>query len=102
MSIDQLRAAVRATGINGTATIDKLADTGETIGDERLFTMEVTLHMAGMSDRHLQPSAAMVPITAADRVAVGVTVPVKVARDNPDLIVFEWEKLEPRGPSTIL
>ena len=44
----------------------------------------------------------MVPITAADRVAVGVTVPVKVAPDNPDLMVFEWEKLEPGGPSTIL
>lgn len=101
-SVDQLRAIVRATGIDGTATIDKLADTGETIGDERLFTMEVTLRVPGQPDRRLQPSAAMVPITAADLVAVGVTVPVKVAPDNPDLIVFEWAKVEPGGPSTII
>ncbi len=58
----------RANGIDGTATIDKLADTGETIGDERLFTMEVTLHMPGTArPRTCQPSAAMVPITAADQ-----------------------------------
>ncbi len=101
-SVDQLRAIVRANGIDGTATIDKLADTGETIGDERLFTMEVTLHVPGQPDRQLQPSAAMVPITAADRVAIGVTVPVKVAPDNPNLVVFEWEQVEPGGPSTII
>lgn len=101
-SVDQLRAIVRATGIDGTATIDKLADTGETIGDERLFTMEVTLHVPGQPDRRLQPSAAMVPITAADRVAVGRTIPVKVAPDNPDLVVFEWAKIGPGGPSTII
>jgi hypothetical protein len=101
-SVDQLRAVVRATGIDGTATIDKLADTGEIIGDERLFTMEVTLHVPGQPDRQLQPSAAMVPITAADRVAVGKTVPVKVAPDNPNLVVFEWEQVEPGGPSTII
>ena len=101
-SVDQLRAVVRANGIDGTATIDKLADTGETIGDERLFTMQVTLHVPGQPDRQLQPSAAMVPITLAERVAVGKTVPVKVASDNPGLVVFEWEKLEPGGPSTIL
>ena len=101
-SVDQLRAIVRANGIDGTATIDKLADTGETIGDERLFTMQVTLHVPGQPDRQLQPSAAMVPITLAERVAVGKTVPVKVAPDNPGLVVFEWEKLEPGGPSTIL
>jgi hypothetical protein len=109
-SVDQLRAIVRATGIDGTATIDKLADTGEVIGDERLFTMEVTLHVPGRPDQHLQPSAAMVPIAAADVVAIGLTVPVKVAPDNPNLVLFEWEKLagaapkdEPAaGPATVI
>ena len=44
-SVDQLRATVRATGTDATATIDKLVDTGQTIGAERLFTMQVTLHV---------------------------------------------------------
>ncbi len=101
-SVDQLRAIVRATGIDGTATIDKLADTGETVGDERLFTMEVTLRVPGQPDRSLPASAAMVPLTAADKVAVGRTVPVKVAPDNPGLVVFEWEQIDTPGPSTLI
>ncbi len=101
-SVDQLRAVVRATGIDGTATIDKLADSGEIVGDERLFTMEVTLHVPGRPDQHLPASAAMVPIAAAGNVAIGRTVPVKVARDNPNLVLFEWEKLTPEGPPTMI
>ena len=107
-TIDQLRAAVRANGIDATATIDKLADTGEIVGDERLFTMQVTLHVPGQPDRQLQPSAAMVPLTAAGQVAIGRTIPVKVAPDNPNLVLFEWEKLapaageEPDRPPTII
>ena len=107
-TIDQLRAAVRANGIDATATIDKLADTGEIVGDERLFTMQVTLHVPGQPDRQLQPSAAMVPLTAAGHVAIGRTIPVKVAPDNPNLVLFEWEKLapaageEPDRPPTII
>lgn len=101
-TVDQLRAAVRANGIDGTATIDKLADTGEIVGDEKLFTMEVTLHVPGRPDQRLPASAAMVPITAAANVAVGRTVPVKVARDNPNLVLFEWEKVAADGPPTMI
>ncbi len=101
-TVDQLRAVVRATGIDGTATIDKLADTGEIVGDERLFTMEVTLHVPGRPDQRLPASAAMVPIAAAGNVAIGRTVPVKVARDNPNLVLFEWEKLTAEGPATMI
>ncbi len=101
-SVDQLRAIVRATGLDGTATIDKLADTGEIIGDERLFTMQVTLHVPGQPDRQLQPSAAMVPISSADKIAIGQTIPVKVAPDNPNLVMFEWEKLASDKPTTLI
>jgi len=101
-TVDQLRTLVRASGIDGTATIDKLADTGEIVGDERLFTMQVTLHVPGQPDRQLQPSAAMVPIAVADRLAIGRTIPVKVAPDNPALVAFEWEALGIEGPSTLI
>jgi len=101
-SVDQLRALVRATGIDGTATIDKLADTDQVVGDERLFTMQVTLHVPGQPDRQLQPSAATVPIAVADRIAIGQTIPVKVAPDNPSLVAFLWERLATDGPSTLI
>jgi hypothetical protein len=101
-TVDQLRAVVRATGVDGTATIDKLADSGEVVGDERLFTMQVTLHVPGQPDRQLQPSAATVPLTVADRIAIGQTIPVKVAPDNPGLVAFLWERLGNDGPSTLI
>jgi hypothetical protein len=44
----------------------------------------------------------MVPLAAAGNVAVGRTVPVKVARDNPNLVVFEWEKFASAGPPTLI
>lgn len=100
-TVDQLREIVRATGIAGTATIDKVADTGEVVGDERLFTMQVTVHLPGQPDRQDGPSAAMVPLSAADKVRVGLQVPVKVARDNPNVVLFEWEKLS-GGPTTMI
>jgi hypothetical protein len=53
--------------------------------------MQVTLHVPGQPDRQLQPSAAMVPISVADRVAIGQTIPVKVAPNNPNLMMFEWD-----------
>jgi Protein of unknown function (DUF3592) len=99
-TVDQLRAAVRATGIEGTATIEKVADTGEVGGDERLFTMEVSVHLPGQPDRRDGPSAAMVPLAAANKVRVGLQVPVKVARDNPNVVLFEWDKLT--GGSTTM
>ena len=93
-------AVVRATGIAGTATVDKVADTGEIVGDERLFTMEVTVRLPGEPDRRHDASAAMVPLAAADKVRVGLQVPVRVARDNPNVVLFEWEKLGP--PTTMI
>jgi hypothetical protein len=92
-TIDQLREVVRSVGIAGTATIDKLADTGETVGDERLFTMQVTLHVPGRADKQLEPSAAMVPLAAVPKVVLGATVPVKVHPENDGLVLFEWERL---------
>ncbi len=35
----------------------------------------------------------MVPLAAASKVAVGRTIPVRVAVDNPGLVMFEWEKI---------
>ena len=99
-TVDQLRAIVRATGIAGTATIDKVADTGEVVGDERLFTMQVTVHLPGQPDA-ARAAAAMVLLAAADKVHVGLQVPVKVARDNPNVVLFEWEKLT-GGPTTMI
>jgi hypothetical protein len=93
LTTEQIRAHLREQGIEGTARIDQVNDTGQTVGDERLYTMQVTLEMPGQPPRQLQPSAAMVPLHAAPKVRVGWRIPVRVAADNHQLIMFEWEKV---------
>ena len=92
LSVDQLRAYLRASGISGTARVDVLQDGGSTIGDERLFTMATTVFLPGRSPFTSGPSAAMVPLAKVPRMAVGVELPVKVAPDNDRLVMFEWDR----------
>ncbi len=92
-SIEQLRAYLRAHGIAGTARIDRLDDSGQTVGDERLFTMTTTVTIPGRAPFVSGPSAAMVPLAKVGRVAVGVGLPVRVAPDNQDLVMFEWDRI---------
>ena len=93
ISVEQLRAYVRANGISGMARIDQLADGGSTIGDERLFTMTTTVFLPERIPFTSGPSAAMVPLEKVPKIAVGVELPVKVAPENDHLVMFEWEKV---------
>jgi hypothetical protein len=92
-SVEQLRAWLRTNGISGTARIDRLDDSGQTVGDERLFTMTTTVSIPGRPAFTSGPSAAMVPLEKVGRVAVGVALPVKVAPDNQDVQMFEWDRI---------
>lgn len=92
-TIEQLRSYLRTSGIEGTARIDKLDDSGQIVGDERLYTMQVTLELPGQPPKQLTPSAAMVPLIAVPKVRVGWRVPVRVAAENHNLLMFEWDRL---------
>ena len=93
VSIDQLRAQLRATGLSGVARIDVLQDSGQTVGNERLFTMTTTIFIPERIPYTSGPSAAMVPLEKVPRIAAGVELPVKVAPDNPGLVMFEWDRI---------
>ena len=92
-SVEQLRAWLRANGLAAEATIETLQDSGHTIGDERLFTMDATVRVPGRAPHRTGPSAAMVPLEKVGRIAVGVTVPARVAPDNPDMLMVEWDRI---------
>lgn len=92
-TVEQLRAYLRANGIPGQARVDLLQDSGRTVGDERLFTMTTTVSVPGRAPFVSGPSAAMVPIEKVGRIAVGVSLPVRVAPDNPDVLMFEWDRI---------
>lgn len=92
-TVEQLRAYLRASGQDANATIDKLDDSGKVVGDEHLFTMEMTLKIPGQPDKKLPSSAAMVPVAKAHRLFQGMTVPVKYEATNPNLLMVDWEKV---------
>jgi len=92
-TVEQLRAWLRANGVEAQAHVDFLEDTGKVVGDERLYTMEMTLMVPGSAPEKLQRSAAMVPMAASARLRLGMTLPVKVAAENHHLLTVEWEKV---------
>jgi hypothetical protein len=92
-TIEQLRAYLRANGLSGTATIDRLEDSGRDVGDDHLFTMQTTLNVPGHPPHQGPPSAALVPKDKVSRIYVGANLPVKVAPDNFDAQMFEWDKI---------
>jgi hypothetical protein len=91
-TVEQLRSFLRTNGIAGTARIETVQDTGKVIGDEHVYIMATTINVPGRPPHNSPASAAMVPVKSAGRVAVGATIPVKVAADNPDMVMFEWDK----------
>lgn len=92
-TVEQLRAYLRASGQDASATIDKLEDSGKVVGDERLYTMEMTLKIPGQPDTKLPSSAAMVPVAKSHKIFQGMTVPVKYEASNPNLLMVDWEKV---------
>jgi len=92
-TVEQLRAYLRQNGLQATAHIDKLEDTGQTVGDERVFKMEMTLNIPGQAAQKLPASAAMVPVAKAHRLFQGMDVPVRYAAENHDLLMVEWDKI---------
>ena len=92
-SVEELRQWVRQNGIPGTARIDQLSDAGQTVGNDRMMMMQTTLQVPGRPPFQGPLSAAMVPVDKIGRLAVGVTLPVLVAPNNPNLTMFEWDKI---------
>lgn len=92
-TVEQLRAYLRQSGLQATAHVDKLEDSGKVVGDERLYTMEMTLNIPGSAPQKLPASAAMVPVGASHKLFQGMNVPVRYAAENPNLLMVEWDKI---------
>jgi hypothetical protein len=92
-TVEQLRAYLRQNGLEAQAHVDKLEDTGQTVGDEHLFKVESTLLIPGQAPQKLPASSAMVPVAVAHKLFQGMTVPVRYAAENHDLLMVEWDKI---------
>jgi len=90
--VDQMRAQMAATGLDGTATIQTAQDTGVAVGNNKVFSVSMTVNVPGRAP-YQETSAAMVPLEDAPKIVAGVTVPVKVAPDNPNLVMIQWDRV---------
>jgi hypothetical protein len=92
-SVEQLRAYLRQNGLQAQAHVDRLEDTGQIVGDERVYKMEMTLNIPGQSPQKLPASAAMVPVAVSHKLFQGMNLPVRYAAENHDLLMVEWDKV---------
>jgi len=92
-TVEQLRAWLRQNGLEAQAHVDKLEDTGQTVGDEHLFKIESTLLIPGQSPQKLPASSMMVPVAVSHKLFQGMTLPVRYAAENHDLLMVEWDKV---------
>jgi hypothetical protein len=91
-NVDQLRAQLAATGLDGTGTIVQAQDTGVAIGASKLFSVQMTVNVPGKAP-YQETSAAVVPADDAPKLVTGASVPVKVAQDNPNLVMIQWDRI---------
>jgi hypothetical protein len=92
-TVEQLRNHLRQSGLEAQARIDSMEDTGKTVGDESVYTMEMTLMIPGSQEQKLPKSAAMIPSEKKHRLFQGMTVPVKYEATNPNMLMVEWDKI---------
>ena len=92
-TVEQLRAYLRQSGLQASARVDRLEDMGKIVGDERLYTMEMTLNIPGQAPQKLPASAAMVPVRSSHKLFQGMNVPVRYEATNPNLLMVEWDKI---------
>jgi hypothetical protein len=93
ITVEQLRAYLRQSGLPASARIDRLEDSGQIVGDERLYTMEMTLMIPGQPEQKLPSSASMVPVGQSHKLFQGMSVPVRYEATNPNLLMVEWDKI---------
>ena len=93
LSVEQLRAYLRQNGLQASAHVDQLEDTGQTVGDERVYKMQMTLSIPGQPPQTLPASAAMVPVAVSHKLFQGMTLPVRYAAENHDLLMVEWDRV---------
>jgi hypothetical protein len=92
-TVEQLREFLRTYGVDGTARIDMVQDTGKDVGDDHMVVMQATITVPGQPPHQTQPAVAMIPKDKVSKLTLGTVLPCKVAPNNPDAVTILWERL---------
>ena len=90
---DSLRATVRQIGLPGTATIDAVVPAGTGADGRLAFVLGMWVNIGGPSPTRVDNAPAAVEPHLAHKVAVGATVPVRVAQiGTSQATVLLWDE----------
>lgn len=89
--IERARGRFRATGIDGTATLESAQVTALEVADNTVFQVTLTVHLPGREPFQVA-HMALIPAAHSDRMVVGSTLPVKVDRDDEKTVMIDWDR----------
>ncbi len=92
--IEYKRQRLRQFGKDGSAVVQSVQNTGQTVGKYQLFVVDLVITMEGETKDAPASAAAIDPKYAAN-VVPGVRVPVKYDADNHDDMTILWEEAKP-------
>jgi hypothetical protein len=84
-------AAIASTGTPTTATVASVNDIGVELMGTALLSLELDVAMPDGSRRHVT-QVGLVPEARRASVVAGATLPVRIAHDDPELLVVDWER----------
>lgn len=89
--IERARERFRASGIDGTATLESAQVTALEVADNTVFQVTLTVRLPGREPFQVA-HMALIPAAHAGRMVVGATLPVKVDRDDEKTVMIDWER----------
>ncbi|MFN2545760.1 MAG: hypothetical protein ABR600_14480 [Actinomycetota bacterium] len=89
MAQQQATAALLASGVPATATVNQYRDTGMTVNENPSVEMDLTVQMDGHEPQHVVHTE-MVPRLLIPRLAPGGSLPVRVDAMDPSKIAIDW------------
>jgi hypothetical protein len=81
--------ALRANGIEGTAIVHGITDTGVSLGDSAVITMDLHVTVSGREPYDVR-HATMVPRARLTSVTIGSALRVHVNQDQPKNLAIDW------------
>jgi hypothetical protein len=81
-----------SAGVAGSARVDSIQDSGMVVGDTKVLSLTMTVTAPGVAP-HQVTHVAMVPGAAAARIRQGMTVPIRIAPENPGLVHVDWKSI---------
>ncbi len=85
--------ALLANGLEGTATVNAVTDTEVEVHGGHFFVLSLDVSVPDRSTFNVPRAPVLSPGDKRERVVQGATLPVRVDRDDPTIVVVDWNRV---------